>query len=138
MSSVSAGRSALRMYNNVLYCVGKKFDITLPDESVVENNIWVGTADSALPTGTGISWQWNVFQGVPRPTANGIVGDPQFVDPGSGGDTIHSVDGYQLKSTSPVLGNGAVVSANGGRDYWGNPVSATAKPNRGAYNGPGR
>lgn len=137
MSSVSAGRSALHLYNNVLYCTDKKFDITLPDESVVENNIWVGTADSRLPTAAGISWRWNVFQGVPRPTANGIVGDPQFVAPGTGGDTIHSVDGYKLRRTSAALDNGAVVTGNGGRDYWGNPVSATTKPHRGAYQGPG-
>ncbi|MEU0405143.1 right-handed parallel beta-helix repeat-containing protein [Streptomyces sp. NPDC006197] len=137
MSSVSAGRSALHMYNNVLYCTDKKFSITLPDESVVENNIWVGTTDSRLPTGAGISWLWNVFQGVPRPTANGIAGDPKFVNPGTGGDTLHSVDGYKLRATSPALNNGSVVSGNGGRDYWGNPVSATTKPHRGAYNGPG-
>ncbi|MFI8763681.1 right-handed parallel beta-helix repeat-containing protein [Streptomyces sp. NPDC053792] len=137
MSSVSAGRSALHMYNNVLYCTDKKFSVTLPDESVVENNIWVGTSDSRLPTGAGISWLWNVFQGVPRPTANGIAGDPQFVNPGTGGDTIHSADGYKLRSTSPALNNGSVISGNGGRDYWANPVSATTKPHRGAYNGPG-
>ncbi|SEE01902.1 right-handed parallel beta-helix repeat-containing protein [Streptomyces sp. TLI_105] len=137
MSSVSAGRSALHLYNNVLYCTDKKFSITLPDESVVENNIWVGTSDSRLPAGAGISWLWNVFQGVPRPTANGIVGDPQFVNPGTGGDTIHSADGYKLRATSPALNNGSVISGNGGRDYWANPVSATTKPHRGAYNGPG-
>ncbi|MFJ2060490.1 right-handed parallel beta-helix repeat-containing protein [Streptomyces sp. NPDC087908] len=137
MSSVSAGRSALRMYNNVLYCTDRKFSITLPDESVVENNIWVGTADSRLPTAAGISWLWNVFQGVPRPTANGIVGDPRFVNPGTGGDSLASADGYKLRATSPALGNGSVISGSGGLDYWGNPVSTTAKPHRGAYNGPG-
>ncbi|MFD9244771.1 right-handed parallel beta-helix repeat-containing protein [Streptomyces sp. NPDC059556] len=137
MNSVSAGRSALRMYNNVLYCTDKKFSITLPDESVVENNIWVGTTDSRLPTAAGISWLWNVFQGVPRPTANGIAGDPHFVNPGTGGDSLASADGYRLRSTSPALNNGSVISGSGGRDYWGNPVSATAKPHRGAYNGPG-
>ncbi|MFF6776695.1 right-handed parallel beta-helix repeat-containing protein [Streptomyces sp. NPDC012637] len=137
MSSVSAGRSALHMYNNVFYCTDRRLDVTLPEESVVENNIWVGTADSRLPTGAGITWLWNVFQDVPRPTANGIVGDPRFVNPGTGGDTIHSVDGYKLRATSPALNNGSVISGNGGRDYWANPVSATTKPHRGAYNGPG-
>lgn len=137
MSSVSAGRSALRMYNNVLYCTDKKFSITLPDESVVENNIWVGTTDSRLPTAAGISWLWNVFQGVPRPTANGIVGDPHFVNPGTGGDSLGSADGYKLRATSPALNNGSVIGGSGGLDYWGNPVSATTKPHRGAYNGPG-
>ncbi|MGA5499239.1 right-handed parallel beta-helix repeat-containing protein [Streptomyces cinereoruber] len=137
MSSNSAGRSALHMYNNVLYCTDKKFNITLPDESVVENNIFVGTSDSRLPTKSGIQWYWNVFQGVPRPTSNGIAGDPRFVAPGTGGSSIHEVDGYKLKSASPAFGNGAVVTDNGGRDYWANPVSTTTKPNRGAYQGPG-
>ncbi|MEU3478358.1 right-handed parallel beta-helix repeat-containing protein [Streptomyces sp. NPDC033754] len=137
MSSVSAGQSALHMYNNVFYCTDKKFDITLPEESVMENNIWVGTSDSRLPTGTGISWLWNVFQGVPRPTANGIAGDPKFVNPGSGGNTIDSADGYKLLSTSPALNNGSVISGNGGVDYWSNPLSTSTKPHRGAYNGPG-
>ncbi|WUD03757.1 right-handed parallel beta-helix repeat-containing protein [Streptomyces sp. NBC_00523] len=137
MSSNSSGRSALHLYNNVLYCTDKKFNVTLPGESVVENNIFVGTADSQLPARSGIQWYWNVFQGVPRPTSNGIAGDPQFVAPGTGGSSIHEVDGYRLKSTSPALGNGAVVTDNGGRDYWGNVVPSTTKPNRGAYQGPG-
>lgn len=137
MSSDSAGRSALHMYNNVMYCTDKKFNITLPDESVVENNIFVGTPDSRLPTTSGINWLWNVFQGVPKPTSNGIAGDPKFVAPGTGGNTIYSVDGYKLKSMSPAIGNGAVMKHNGGRDYWANAVSSTTKPNRGAYNGPG-
>ncbi|WUT00718.1 right-handed parallel beta-helix repeat-containing protein [Streptomyces sp. NBC_00708] len=137
MSSNSAGRSALHLYNNVLYCTDKKFDVTLPGDSVVENNIFVGTSDSQLPAKPGIQWFWNVFQGVPRPTANGIAGDPQFVAPGTGGSSIHEVDGYKLKATSPALGNGAVITDNGGRDYWGNALSATTKPNRGAYQGPG-
>lgn len=137
MVGAGGGRSALRFYNNVVYCPGRKLDVTVPADSLMENNIWVAREDSRLPTGSKISWQWNVFQGVPRPTANGIVGDPQFVAPGTGGDTLDSADGYRLRATSPALGNGGVVADNGGRDYWGAPVSATAKPHRGAYNGPG-
>ncbi|WP_223206273.1 right-handed parallel beta-helix repeat-containing protein [Streptomyces xanthii] len=137
MSSGGSGRSALHLYNNVIYCTDKKLSITLPSTSVVENNIWVGTTDSRLPTGSGISYLWNVYQGVPRPTANGITGDPGFVNPGTGGTTLDSVDGYKLKATSPALNNGSIVTDNGGRDYWGNPVSTTVKPHRGAYNGPG-
>ncbi|MFJ8852877.1 hypothetical protein [Streptomyces sp. NPDC102437] len=57
--------------------------------------------------------------------------------PGTGGDAIGSVDGYKLRSTSPALNNGSVISGNGGRDHWANPLSTTTKPHRGAYNGPG-
>ncbi|NEA45859.1 right-handed parallel beta-helix repeat-containing protein [Streptomyces sp. SID10815] len=137
MVGAGGGRSALRFYNNVVYCPGRKLDVTVPANSLMENNVWVGREDSRLPTGAGVSWQWNVFQGVPRPTANGIVGDPLFVAPGTGGDTLGSADGYRLRAGSPALGNGGVVADNGGRDYWGAPVSATAKPNRGADDGPG-
>lgn len=135
---ISNGNAAkLLFYNNVVYCPNTRFAVNVPTTSTMENNIWVGTSDSTLPTGSGIQWLWNMFQGVPRPTANGITGDPGLVAPGTGGDTLDSVDGYRLTSASPGLANGGVVSANGGQDYWGNPVSSTAKPNRGAYNGPG-
>ncbi|MET9148893.1 MULTISPECIES: right-handed parallel beta-helix repeat-containing protein [unclassified Streptomyces] len=137
MVGASGGRSALLFHNNVVYCPDRGLDISVPANSLLENNIWVGRADSRLPTGAGVSWQWNVFQGVPRPTANGIVGDPGFVAPGTGGDTLESAAGYRLTAASPALRNGGVVADNGGRDYWGTPVSATAKPNRGAYEGPG-
>ncbi|MEU6478581.1 right-handed parallel beta-helix repeat-containing protein [Streptomyces sp. NPDC047017] len=137
MVGAAGGRSALNFYDNVVYCPGRTLSVGVPAHSVLENNIWVGSADSRLPTGSGISWQWNVFQGVPRPTANGITGDPRFTAPGTGGDTLASADGYRLRADSPALGNGGVVTDNGGRDFWGNPVSATAKPHRGAYNGPG-
>ncbi|MCK8679689.1 right-handed parallel beta-helix repeat-containing protein [Streptomyces lichenis] len=136
MSSGGNGRSVTHLYNNVLYCPGRKFAITLADGSTAENNIWVGTADSRLPT-AGVSWLWNAFQGVPRPTANGITGDPGFTAPGTGGSTLASATGYRLRSTSPLLSSGSVITGNGGRDFFGNPVSATAKPHRGAFNGPG-
>ncbi|QKW07899.1 right-handed parallel beta-helix repeat-containing protein [Streptomyces sp. NA04227] len=137
INSIGSGKSALHMYNNVLYCTDKKWSVKLPAKSLVENNIWVGTSDTRLPTATGTEWKWNVYQGFPRPTANGIEADPRFVSPGTGGSTLHSVDGYKLKRTSPALGNGAVMNENGGRDYWANPVPGTTKPNRGAYEGPG-
>ncbi|GAA2901010.1 right-handed parallel beta-helix repeat-containing protein [Streptomyces mexicanus] len=137
VSGGSGGRSALRFYNNVIHCPGRRLEVTVPADSLLENNIWVASEDSRLPTGPGISWQWNVFQGVPRPTDNGIAADPRFLAPGTGGDTADSAGGYRLRADSPALGNGGVLPDNGGRDYWGNPVSATAKPHRGAYNGPG-
>lgn len=125
----------LWFYNNDIYCPNKALSIAWPSNTKVWNNIWVGNGSSTLPTGTGIDYEWNVYQGVTPPTSNGITGNPGFAAPGTGGNTLNSVDGYKLTSASPAFGNGAVVSNNGGQDYWGNPVSATAKPNRGAYNG---
>ncbi len=53
---------------------------------------------------------------------------------GTGTSGIHSVDGYQLAENSACLGAGTPVVGNGGRDYWGNPVSAAEAPNIGADN----
>jgi len=76
---------------------------------------------------------------------NNLTSDPQLVSPGSGGAgslvngdfTFGNVDGYKLKTGSPALHAGKLMTSNGGHDYWGNPVSSTAAPNIGAYNEPG-
>ena len=53
---------------------------------------------------------------------------------GSGGTGIDSVDGYQLSTDSKCRKAGTVIPGNGGRDYWGNPVSMTGTPNVGCDN----
>jgi hypothetical protein len=53
---------------------------------------------------------------------NKIVQDPMFVNPGSAGLGIDSLDGYKLKSGSPCIDSGKTISEDGGLDYWGNPV----------------
>ncbi len=63
-----------------------------------------------------------------------ITGDPLLLDPGSGGMGLETVGGYKLKSGSPAINEGVVVPDNGGRDYFGNEVSATEKPNIGFHN----
>lgn len=133
----NSDKPTLYFYQNVMYCPDKDFDLVLPASTIMTNNIFVGNGKSKLPTGSSIEWNWNVFQNVERPTSNGIAGDPMFLDPGKGTDSLMSASGYKLKASSPALSNGDVVPDNGGRDYFGNIVSATEKPNRGAYNGPG-
>ncbi|PIG88096.1 hypothetical protein AARAC_001576 [Aspergillus arachidicola] len=128
----------LDFYNNVVYCPDKKFEIAVPPKTNMSNNIWVGTQDSTLPTGDSIEWHGNLFQTVPQPgDTAGIDGDALFIDPGTGKDTIDSVDGYKLRSGSPALLKGVVVSDNGGRDFWNNKVSSEQRPNIGSYNGKG-
>lgn len=46
-------------------------------------------------------------------------------------------DAYTLQPGSPAIGAGALITSNGGRDFFSNTVSATAAPNIGAYNGAG-
>ncbi|KAJ5114229.1 pectin lyase fold/virulence factor [Penicillium angulare] len=128
----------LNFYNNVVYCPDKGFEIAVPPHTNLSNNIWVGTANSTLPTGGSIEWHANLFQTVARPTDTaGIVGDPQFINPGTGKDTLDSVNGYVLLSGSPAIGTGNLISDNGGRDFWANIVSSHKSPNIGGYNGPG-
>ena len=53
---------------------------------------------------------------------------------GTGASGIDSVDGYQLAEGSACINAGTLIEGNGGRDYWGNPVSITEVPNIGADN----
>ncbi|KHN98363.1 Ig domain protein group 2 domain protein [Metarhizium album ARSEF 1941] len=125
-------KPTLYFYQNVMYCAGKSFDINVPTKAHFTNNIFVGNGKSRLPARSGITWSWNVFDGVERPTANGIQGDAGFLDAGKGGNDLSSVSGYRLKKSSPALNNGAIIPGTRGFDFFGNPVSATRKPNRGA------
>ncbi|XID93959.1 discoidin domain-containing protein [Paenibacillaceae bacterium WGS1546] len=105
-----------------------------------KNNIVVNYGSGGYEVNGGI-YEYNTFYGSPlapqpadpyKSTAN-----PLLVNAGSGGIGLHTVDGYKLYSGSPALGSGVLIAGNGGKDYWGNSVSSSAAPNRGAYNGPG-
>jgi hypothetical protein len=126
----------LDFYNNVVYCPEKDFEIAVPPHTNLSNNIWVGTANSTLPTGSTIEWHNNIFQTVPIPEDTaGSSGNPKFVRPGTGQNSLASANGYKLRSASPALHLGALIAKNGGRDFWGNKVSSEERPNIGAYNG---
>ena len=137
------------IYNNVFYSPNQVFannntqgldynNVHFTNNALVSNNIFVGAAGSVLEQKTGLVYDSNLYYGFTPPTdAHAVTGDPMFVNPGSGGDGRNTVDGYQLLTGSPAIGTGAVIASNGGLDYWGNTVSATAAPNIGAYNGAG-
>lgn len=83
---------------------------------------------------TGNVFDYNAFYkntagSQPSQTHN-ISGDVKFVNPGSG-----DPNGYWLKTGSVAYNAGKVISGSGGKDYFGNPVSATNPSNVGAYNG---
>lgn len=85
--------------------------------------------------------QYNLFYGIHPETepadTHKLITDPLFAKPGKAAIGLTTVDGYKVKKGSPVIGAGKLLPANGGRDYFGNAVSATANPNIGFYNGPG-
>jgi hypothetical protein len=56
-----------------------------------------------------------------------------FINPGSGGLGIGSVDGYKLQSGSPCINTGFFLPNNGGQDYWGTPISSANSVDRGAF-----
>lgn len=89
--------------------------------------------------GTGGTWSHNTFYGnhptsEPADSAK-LTTDPLFVSPGTGGAGRSTATGYKLKTGSPAIGSGVLISGNGGLDFFGNAVSSTAASDRGAYNG---
>ncbi|MBI5382968.1 MAG: right-handed parallel beta-helix repeat-containing protein [Opitutae bacterium] len=116
---------------------------TIVGDAYIYNNIFYVLGKVTYPGFTGAKFDHNVFYGHHPENepedAHKLTSDPLLVRPGSGVYGLDSVDGYKLQAGSPALGSGVHAGRGGlgARDYWGNPVSATEPPNRGAYSGPG-
>ncbi|MGG1552034.1 right-handed parallel beta-helix repeat-containing protein [Paenibacillus ferrarius] len=108
-------------YNNIIYNLGTGgYTFATSTNNVFEHNVFYGNHPATEPA--------DPYK---------ITADPQLASPGSGGLGRDSLIGYNLLNTSPAIGTGKVVTNNGGRDYYGNAVSAASAPNIGAYGGPG-
>ena len=124
----------MKFYNNIFYYDGQK--------PVAANQF----GDNA------IDWQSNIFYGFANMPANdnesapNLNVDPMVADMGKGGTgEAKNVVGiqhdkkigwvdlscYQLQENSPAVSAGVPLEKNGGRDYFGNPV--TGLPDIGAY-----
>ncbi len=145
-----------QVYNNTIY-IGSALPQTVivfnfktwngwPDGTKFYNNIIDNQSIGAsyvFGSATNTSFDYNVFYNpngaaTAEPgDAHKLTGDPSFLAPGTGGNGLNTVDGYKLLTGSSSLTSGKVVSSNGGFDYYGNTVSASTAPNRGAYNGAG-
>ncbi|WP_433890308.1 sugar-binding protein [Streptomyces sp. CA-111067] len=103
-----------------------------PDMVTFQNNV-VSTVNTAN-TWAGATYDHNAYQGgaAPAGDTHAVVGDPQFTEPGMGSEGRGTVDGYQLKPTSPLIGKGVAISGNGGKDYWGDTVPSGSAPDIGA------
>ena len=113
------------IYNNIFYIDGKEADFGV-NASLgcfnYSNNCYYGFNDADI-----------LMLGDPNP----ITENPMLLAAGTAGVGRNNVDGYQLLQNSPCLKAGLLINNNGGRDYWGNPVSDSELPNLGAYEGEG-
>jgi hypothetical protein len=101
------------------------------------NNIIYNTGSGGYDLSSNEIWSHNTFYGnhpSSEPAdAHKLTSNPDFDDPGGAGSSRSSASAYILKSGSPDLGSGVLISGNGGKDFFGNAVSSTKAPNRGAY-----
>lgn len=137
-----SGAKNYSVYNNTVYRgpgttapvvsndVGSSLTATFSNNIIYD--LGSGSYDS------GGTWVGNVFYGNHQPSepndSSKITSDPLLVSPGTA-TSLADASGYQLRSGSPAIGSGVLISGNGGLDYFGNAVSSSAAPNRGAFNG---
>jgi autotransporter-associated beta strand protein len=128
---LASNRNNARIYNNVFYNPGATIDVTWtanPSYILFQNNLFVAagrTADFSRQLfvnnsfSGGVDWPAN-FDG-------NVVRDPLFVSPNTSGNLA----GFILQAGSPERNAGFVIVGNGGLDFWGATLPATA-PHRGA------
>ncbi|WP_052424750.1 right-handed parallel beta-helix repeat-containing protein [Streptomyces fulvoviolaceus] len=132
-----------QIYNNTVAVGGGLSPVFLTESTSASldlsftNNIVRKTGSGSVSwsfSDSGVTFDHNAFHGVTAPTGatNSVTTAPGLVAPGT-----RDPAGYRLLTGYGTLGTGAVVSGNGGLDYYGNSVSATSAPNIGAYNGSG-
>ena len=147
MLKLSGSATNTLIYNNIVDIGPSQSDTKMirfhdwsgwPSNTSFYNNVFDNTGSGTTYSfggSTGNVFDYNAYyktQVAGQPAqAHNITGDIKFVSPGS--DPV----GFRLKAGSAALSRGKVIPDNGGKDYFGNTVSATAAPNVGAYNGPG-
>lgn len=134
----------LKIYNNTHY-----LDATIdspvlivrdrtPHETTFNNNIFY-SEDSGIPgadTDDGVNVTFNTnayFQWTPpNSERNALTSNPQLLSPGAEPYDVdmefgrHVLNGYRLATNSPYGSRGVSVSNNGGRDFWGVPLSGNS------------
>ncbi|WP_289054823.1 T9SS type A sorting domain-containing protein [Carboxylicivirga marina] len=106
------------IYNNIFasQLPGAKIDMRKNKNTSIDNNLYYNTPTVEDENG-------------PITDINAVKANPMFVDM-----LGYTVDDYQLTEGSPAIKAGRVIPDNGGRDFFGNPVSDTEVPNIGADN----
>ncbi|MFJ7933836.1 FIMAH domain-containing protein [Sporosarcina sp. NPDC096371] len=136
----------IQIYNNVFYVgPGIKTNMLVSQggktEAVLRNNIFYNFGSGGYVKKSSWSYDNNLFFGNKVPTKSIIPDDnmktfdPLFVNPGSGGIGLDTLDGYKLQVDSPAIGSGSLINNKGDVDFWGNPLSPINQ-NIGAYDRP--
>ncbi len=107
------------IFNNIFASLlpGGKIDMRKNKDTEIDNNLYYNVPTIEDKNG-------------PITDANKVSANPKFIDMQG-----HSPDYYQLGADSLAIDKGRLIPDNGGRDFFGNPVSATEQPNIGADNG---
>lgn len=102
----TGGKSDAKFYNNIVVNKGKMTVESFNEQEIdYESNIFNG------------------FDQVPSNDSTIIQEDPMFVAPGTGKKGIDSLEGYKLKSGSSAIDAGVNIENNGGKDYFGIPLT---------------
>ncbi|WP_042367780.1 right-handed parallel beta-helix repeat-containing protein [Streptacidiphilus neutrinimicus] len=124
----------ISVYNNVVYAptAGALLGNFGQTNVNYSNNIFVGKPGGSSFSDPVSTFSNNVYVNVgvaPSGDTHAVTTTaPGFVGAGTG------PKGYQLSCGSPALKAGAVIAANGGKDYYGNPIPGSS-PNIGVYQG---
>ena len=123
------------VYNDTFY-IGEGLDTEVVEDvggvATLKNNIFYNLGTSTTTTwGRNFSYENNLYYGYDSTPEDGskIIADPMFADPGTGGtgvlgdSAIDTLRGYRLREGSPAIDAGLEIEDNGGRDYFGTPLT---------------
>jgi hypothetical protein len=124
------------IYNNVFFTgkgINTYFIHNTPYRGWAEdvhlfNNIIAAEGELKYDLGSNTRFEFrrNAFWGShvrPPADAEAITADLLLILLGSGGNGSDTLKGYQLRPGSPCVGAAIPIPTNGGRDFFGNPVS---------------
>lgn len=134
-----------QIYNNVIYIRSGlnvplvrtgSWDGGVPSDNFFSNNIFYvdGTARYQFDAGQTPVFDYNNFYGthVSRPTdLHAVTAQPDLDSVNTGGNGLNTLNGYKFSALDNAFA-GKLIASNGGKDFWGNTVSATDRPLMGA------
>lgn len=141
--------AGVSVYNNVFYIGEHVAPVIIREKNYTDhtyefyNNIIYNKSPDAVynlaTSGNGVqnrTYSNNIFygfhpEGEPDDPKK-IIDDPLFIAPGKG-DIFNNLNGYMLRTGSPAFNSGKIIEDNGGRDFFGNLLPVSQKPNRGIY-----